>query len=459
MLRFLKFCTVILAADLHERLEKIDLPEDWGIFFLGCKHLERPLPLAPGLVRVTRAADHHAIAIREEYYNAAMRGLAGYGKRSRPSIRYSDVKMAAIQSWIPTYAAFPNLAWQAVSHSENSGTTQSHYNSVGKQRTDVHAVAGLEIEMKALSPNLRTIDVNDERLVASEKEIPQIECIKCIQAAEVQPPERISHRQPGADEPPGIDFLDGAPAVHELEKTFPLRLYINLSRREDRRTELEYQFALQGLLVERLSAADGRLARNTRRYGVANKYACRLSHRMAIRQARLRGAPAVLIFEDDAILHPKFRRIAEALQPPDDWGILFFGCTHINTPEVVSPGWLKVKQVWSLQAYAVRAKWYDLVLETLAAVGMPGDLADGLGTDVAISHLADEIPMYSVYPNIAWQNEGYSDLVAEDRKPFRDDGQQNRFPHVLRDVNAEMKLQIAGQYGRAALGRTEQVLL
>lgn len=447
---------VVLAVDLHERLEEIELPDDWGIFFLGCKHLERPVPVAPGLVRVARAADHHAMAIRAEYYNDAIRGLAGHGRGSPPLVQYSDVKMSAIQAHVPTYAAFPNLAWQEVSFSNNAEATQSHYDNQGRQRTDLHAVAGLAREMEELRIRLGRIP---------EGGPPPAEGAKGEKSVAAPVPERQAPPGPGEPanrppatgaEPPGFEFLDGAPARHCLEDSFPVRAFINLGRRDDRRAEVEYQFAVQDLEVERFAAVNGNWVRRTRGHGPANPYACRLSHRMVIRNAKRRGSPAVLIFEDDAVLHPDFRRLAQALKPPADWGVLLYGCTHVLPPEVVAPGWVRVSHVWSLHAYAVNRKWYDVVLKALRAEGSAGEEQ---GADVVLSRLSSEIPMYAVYPNIAWQDEGYSDLMGIERKPFRADGHQNRLLHVLAETNVRMKECIASEYGEEALAAGSHGLL
>jgi hypothetical protein len=382
---------VVLAADLHERLAEIELPEDWGIFFLGCKHLERPEIIAPGLVKVTRAADHHAMAIRADFFDAAIRGLAGYGKGSPYRINYSDVKMSEIQAWVPTYAAFPNLAWQALSHSDNAGSRQTHYDSQGRQKTDLHAVQGLDAEMKRwrTAGQMPVRENEKEEVLPVRDEVPSVDSPASAEGGEVPAPvEGVSvpldvssavspsdceaGETPGLlegalptggapeavsvpaaprvwtaadNEPPGYHYVPRGLPCQPLEESFPLRLYINLGRREDRRAEAEYQFALQDLEVERLPAADGRWVTKTRGHGPPNKYACRLSHRLALRTARQRGAPAVLIFEDDVILHPQFRRIAEALPPPADWGVLFFGCTHVEAPQAVAPGWVRAKHI------------------------------------------------------------------------------------------------------------------
>jgi hypothetical protein len=44
----------------------------------------------------------------------------------------------------------------------------------------------------------------------------------------------------------------------EFKKAFPLRFWINLGRREDRRNETEARLAEAGVVAERFGALDGR---------------------------------------------------------------------------------------------------------------------------------------------------------------------------------------------------------
>jgi GR25 family glycosyltransferase involved in LPS biosynthesis len=434
---------VVLAPDLHERLAEIELPADWGIFFLGCKHLKRPAVVAPGLVRVSKAADHHAIAIRREYYDAMIWGLAGGGRGSPRVIDYSDVKSSDVQRVIPTYACFPNLAWQAWSHSDNSGHSLTHYGPTGRQKSITSAVAGLEAEMAALSgspaiPPPASL-LPEAAILPAEDEDPPEEAwsdgeseLEAVDTGEVGPGTNSREL--------GYGFLDGAERRLVLEETFPMRVYINLGRREDRRHEIEYTFALQGLDVERFAAVDARWVRRTRGHDGKPQYGCALSHRLVIRQARQLGAPAVLVFEDDAVLHPEFRRIAEAHAPPPDWGVLFYGCMHVKDPLVIAPGWVRVTSAYSMHAYAIRAEWYERVL---AAMRKPDPGGRMPGCDVALTRLSGEIPMYACYPNLAWQAAGFSDLKKMVRSPYGNDGRQLINPRLVKRLEGGMRRQLA----------------
>lgn len=442
---------VVLAPDLHEQLAKIELPDDWGIFFLGCKHLRRPTVVAPGLVRVAKASDHHAIAIRREYFDAMIWAMAAGGKGCSRIIDYSDVKSSEMNSIIPSYACYPNLAWQMWSHSDNADHHLTHYSPTGRQKTIHSAVAGLDEEMAALAGNAA---VPAEHGNSSDGALDQDSAVHAdgndelltdgVCAVIDNAPEEVGDDWIALAEHPetllesedmGYGFLAGQPARHRLEESFPMRVYINLGRREDRRFELEYAFALQRLEVERFAAVDARWVRRV--YGHIGKpqYGCAMSHRQIIRQARQRGAPAVLVFEDDAALHPEFRRIAEAHAPPPDWGVLFYGCMHVKDPVVVAPGWVKVTYAYSMHAYAVRERWYDRVL---AAMRKPDPDGRVPGCDVALTRLSDEIPMYACYPNLSWQAPGYSDLRKAMRNHYDEQGRQRSNPQLVQRLEESM---------------------
>ncbi len=133
---------VVFHPEFVERIAALELPDDWGIFYFGCQHCETPVPVAPGLVRVTRAFDFHACAIRAPHFLAARKAMRG-GPRNAPHLFHSDVLLSAIHKRVPTYAAFPNLAWQAVEHSDLVGRRYSNYQEDGSQRPYRHVLASL----------------------------------------------------------------------------------------------------------------------------------------------------------------------------------------------------------------------------------------------------------------------------------------------------------------------------
>ena len=221
----------------------------------------------------------------------------------------------------------------------------------------------------------------------------------------------------------------------DFEKMFPDRAYINLGVREDRRHETEHQFQAQGFAVQRFPAVRGHKARKKRNHGNGNKYACRLSHRIIIRQARLKGLDDIMIYEDDLVLAPNYREMIERFPPPDDWGVLFMGCAHLQPPELAAPLWARLKYVWGMQAYVVREKHYNTILNALWKKTPPGVQR---GTDATFSSLSQSIPMYAAYPPLAWQRPGFSDLKGRVMVRYDEDGRQKIHREKLAGVDEAM---------------------
>ncbi len=137
---------VVLALDWRERLGEICLPEDWGMFALGGQHHERPATIRPGVVKVAAMLDTHAWGLRAEYYDkvlAALRHCEFDDRGSRPA---TDVTLARLQARIPTYATWPNAAWQEESHSDLASGAYSNYEADGWQKPAPYAVDGLLAE-------------------------------------------------------------------------------------------------------------------------------------------------------------------------------------------------------------------------------------------------------------------------------------------------------------------------
>ena len=168
----------------------------------------------------------------------------------------------------------------------------------------------------------------------------------------------------------------------DFENTFPLRYYINLGRREDRRTELEFRLDQIGVTAQRFPAIDSRFCRNPRGYENKGRYALALSIRLAIRKAKQQKAPALLLLEDDAILHPNFRELISRINLPDDWGIFYLGCQHTTRPIPHSDGLVKVTRALDSHAAKSRSKCgEDLDFVVSASQGL-------LYAEAAIDHSA-----------------------------------------------------------------------
>jgi hypothetical protein len=232
-----------------------------------------------------------------------------------------------------------------------------------------------------------------------------------------------------------------------VDTAFPLKFWINLGRREDRRLETEARLEEAGLSAERFAAADARNMRRregeVRGYGSAGRYALALTQRLAIREAKRRNAPAVLLIEDDVVFHPNFRALIQAVELPEDWGIFYLGCTHNIRPEWAGSRVIRAKYAVDTHAVAIRSTHYDRVLEMLDRHGKP-DEGVAKASDQFLALLHAEIPAYSCYPNLAWQDVSTSDLLSVSYSNYFTDGCQKNWPDAVEGLLEELVTEKGG---------------
>ncbi len=145
---------VVLHPEWRRRVESLTLPADWGILLLGCQHLARPEPVVPGLVRTFAAVDNHAVGIRGEWFERILYTLSHGREDARiwPHTA-SDRHLASLMREIPTYVAWPNLAWQRVAMSDQTHTRYSLYDATGVQTTNRHLLRNVEEVWETTHPN------------------------------------------------------------------------------------------------------------------------------------------------------------------------------------------------------------------------------------------------------------------------------------------------------------------
>jgi hypothetical protein len=261
-------------------------------------------------------------------------------------------------------------------------------------------------------------------------------------------------------------------------QAFPLRFWINLGRREDRRVETEARLDEIGITAERFAAVDARWVKkkpdgggrvsersacegyagnqlgqivpathlkaaavdDVRGYESAGRYALALTQRLAIREAARRKASAVLLLEDDVVFHPNFRTLIESVDLPEDWGIFYLGCTHNEPP--VWAGRRVVRASWAVDTHAIAfsARYFKRVMEILDRHLKP-DLGIAKASDQFIAVLHKEVPAYACYPNLAWQDVSGSDLLGQEYSNYQADGLQRNWTdsvtHLLPELVGE----------------------
>ena len=208
-----------------------------------------------------------------------------------------------------------------------------------------------------------------------------------------------------------------------LHEVFPLRYFINLGRRQDRRVETEIALAEAGITAERFPAVDARFVSRTRGYASPGRYALALTQRMVLRQAALKKAEAVLVLEDDVVFHPELLERLGQITLPEDWGIFYLGCAHQKRPWCAGKGLVRTPYALDTHAFAVRAPYYRKVMAALAR--KEGESATHpRASDWYLADLHEEIPTYACYPNLAWQAMAASDLAGGTYSNYTPSGEQ-----------------------------------
>ena len=197
----------------------------------------------------------------------------------------------------------------------------------------------------------------------------------------------------------------------DINEAFLHKICINLERRPERWEQMRSKFErceIQG--VERFSAIDGEQAIIPPNWSDSpGAYGCLRSHLEIIKEARRRGWPNVLIFEDDAALdpqlHEKFSSYFE--QVPSDWEMLHFGANHMAEPIEVSANVVRITSANSTFAYALNRAVFDSFIElntrALTAV------------DVNNRKLQTEHACYCFMPHLAWVEDLTSDVQVRQK--------------------------------------------
>ena len=134
-----------ISPDIHSVLDTIQLPENWGMFYLGGMHCERPKVITPRLVRARRILSSHALGVRDIYYNDILRSLNKRGPNDE-FVPAADIILSRLHQKIPTYATFPNLIWQREDFSDIEGGEYQPYLENGEQSELREPLEGLIAE-------------------------------------------------------------------------------------------------------------------------------------------------------------------------------------------------------------------------------------------------------------------------------------------------------------------------
>ena len=166
---------------------------------------------------------------------------------------------------------------------------------------------------------------------------------------------------------------------------------INLDSRPDRLKLFDEEAKKGGFQYERIMGVEGGAPGAT------------LSHLYTCMMAKEENFGNHAVFEDDAVFSPHFNAVfAKAFSElPAEWDILFLGGNY-GLYARYSENLLRIKNSMCFHAMVINKRFYDIFIETLSKTKFP--------CDVAMDKIYKNHDIFAVYPAIAWQRHGYSDI-------------------------------------------------
>jgi glycosyl transferase, family 25 len=189
------------------------------------------------------------------------------------------------------------------------------------------------------------------------------------------------------------------------------RIYcINLAKRSERWESVKKQFLNNNITAIRYEAIDGN------KYDSVNglkpgELGCLLSHLNILKECQKNNIENVLITEDDVEFCKDFNfKFFEYIKELPKWDILYLGANHAlcnpyesNPPIKVTEHVYRVIHAYSTHAYAVNKSCYQYLIDHISNLTNP--------LDVMYSKIQKNLEVYIFRPHLAWQSEGYSDIL------------------------------------------------
>ena len=224
-----------------------------------------------------------------------------------------------------------------------------------------------------------------------------------------------------------------APASNTgTSSVMPHALYLNLRRRQDRRTSIENELRKANIKAERIEAVH--LAQNDtalsscwdsqRLLTCAGRIGCQRSHVKALEYAAEKGWPHVAIFEDDFVwaddvnpqlILPSLFQV-QAWNP--DWDVIAISLNLLNWQTVpnkmVKVGVNKtsvltlISSAGATHGYMVRSHLYSTLIQIFSSCNVQSSL--GSAIDVCWNPLQNRTKWFGLIPQLGRQAESFSDI-------------------------------------------------
>lgn len=189
-----------------------------------------------------------------------------------------------------------------------------------------------------------------------------------------------------------------------IQKYFDEAVCINLDRRPDRWSLAQQEFKKVGLdPVKRISAIDGK---DIGPIGSINAGAngCRMSHLKILGYAMKKSLNSILVFEDDVEFADDFNKKFNELEDQiPEFDILYLGSNPASgSNEPISKNIHKVHGKFSTHAMIINKSIFNTTFDFC--------ISNYIQIDVAYAILQKNIKAYTIYPNLAYQRNDFSDV-------------------------------------------------
>lgn len=188
---------------------------------------------------------------------------------------------------------------------------------------------------------------------------------------------------------------------------------ISLERREDRRNKIKNHLDSLDIKFEFFNAVDGKNLKDIPRGINPGEMGCILSHLEIYKKSLSENIGDYLIIEDDCEFDTDVNIKLDLYykEVPVDWNLLYFGGNHNgNPPVMVSNNVHRLYKTYTTHCYAVRKEFTSKLIDEIE-----NKIKNVKQIDVELSDIQNKYPCYGFIPHIAWQYDGFSDIVGDYR--------------------------------------------
>jgi len=215
--------------------------------------------------------------------------------------------------------------------------------------------------------------------------------------------------------------------MNNMNKVFDRVIYVNLDECIERKVEVEEQFKIINLNVERYPAINGKKLENPQEFTNRGhvfmnlgEVGCLMSHLNILKQAREDRLNNILIMEDDLVFRENANELFERTwqKVPQDWDVVYLTGNHrweygplratdnsgknINESRDQTEGVYRVTRMLTTGMYAVNSKMFDKLISSLE------NYKECVDNHYCMLQTQKDLNFYTIRPYLCVQRPGYS---------------------------------------------------